>query len=143
MDMENRRFTIQAIDPVDGTKIDVCIPNDQIVFKGSRSKRDALTIARTVVYVLETPTAIFEGMRDEKDESRRSFGWRCYCGCPPFDFKKDGSECNPPFHKVFLVFVDSGRMVYNWYWSKADLDEWDNKRFVPEDFQTRFREQVL
>lgn len=114
-----------------------------IIAKGSRSKRDAMTIAKTVKYVLEIPTAIFEGIREERDESCRSFGWRCYCGYPPFDFKRDGTECNLPYCNVFLVFVDTDLMVYNWYWSKADRDEWANKKYLPEDYKNRFREQVL
>ena len=143
MDSINRRNTLEAINPADGTLFGVYLPNDLIQIKGKRSFGDAFTIARVVPYVLKYPAAIFEGLRDERDENRNSAGWRCYCGRPPFRYKSDGTECNPYPLQVFLVFVDSENVVYQWYWSQADLDSWNQGKYYPVDYSERFREQLL
>lgn len=91
-------------------------------------------------YVLQHPNGVFEGLCWEQDEDKsRGYGWRCYCAVPCSDYAVNGEKKPPRPGKIFLVFVNSDQVAYNWRWEKVDPE---NDRF-PMDFQSRFRSQVL
>ncbi len=99
----------------------------------------AKELAYVVPYVLEAPTAIFEGLREEMDEDHSAHGWRCYCGVPKCSYGAEGEERPPRRGQVFLVFVNDKGIAYNWRWEKAD--DMDDK--LPIDYRIRFKEKVL
>ena len=87
--------------------------------------------------ILQKPTAIFEGLR--RDEDRRGFGWRCYCGQPEQSYRSDGSSA-PHYHgQVYLVFVNDERVAYNWRWEKADPDNLK----LPIGHEARSKQKLL
>jgi hypothetical protein len=100
--------------------------------------------AELVPFTLKNPTSIFEGLRPPDDKhSGESPGWLCYCSRPFFDYTKSGEECDPAFNKVFLVFVNDEKVVFNWRWDNADTEALDHKEYLPENYKTRFRKQIL
>lgn len=94
--------------------------------------------AYIVPMILEKPTAIFEGLRQDDDEDRRGYGWRCYCGVPDRSYRADGTEGPPRTGYVYLVFVNDEMVAYNWSWTKADPDD----PRVPANHENRFRERL-
>jgi len=99
--------------------------------------------AELVPFTLKYPSAIFEGLRPPDDKhSGDSPGWLCYCSKPVRDFTKDGQECNPEPNKVFLVFVNEDKIIFNWRWEDADSESLDGKKYLPENYKTRFRKQI-
>ena len=99
-----------------------------------------------VIPTLQEPSAVFRGLRLEEDSrlSGEESGWLCYCSRPWRDFDRLGKECNPPPNRVFLVFVNSEHVFYDWRWEDADLQEViANKIYLPENHQTRFKERLL
>jgi len=98
---------------------------------------------KLVPFTLKNPIAIFEGLRPPDDKySGESPGWLCYCSRPICDFTRSGQECNPKPRKVFLVFVNDDRIIFDWGWEDADGEALDDKRYMPRDYKTRFRKQV-
>ena len=66
-----------------------------------------------VPMILEQPTAIFEGLRQDEDEDRHGYGWRCYCGIPEHAYHSDGTERPAYPGQIYLVFVNEERVAYN------------------------------
>lgn len=129
----------EAVNPEDGQLFQLTISHVKLM-----SCRTSLgrvnEAAYTVQEVLCRPSAIFEGLKREADEPHGgSTGWRCYCGVPSKRFLEDGKETQTPNNRVFLIFVDHDRIVYNWHWVMASDD--DPK--LPIDYNTRFSRQVL
>ena len=106
-----------------------------------RSLGQVKEAAFAVLSILQQPKAIFRGLLREFDEPARGGGegWLCYCGIPPTAYNEDGSPRDPWPDEVMMVFVDSERIVYNWYWCPCDPDD----PSLPEDYSVRFRERVL
>ena len=63
---------------------------------GRRSMGHAKECGLIVPQILQYPTAVFEGLRQDEDEDRQGVGWRCYCGLPSKAYHPDGSE-RPPY----------------------------------------------
>jgi len=139
---ESRRqyLTLQALDPITGKlTAEVQISYDRMQAVGRRSLGHAKECGYTVPAILQGPTAVFEGLRQDEDEDPRGVGWRCYCGIPEHSFRRDGTEAAPYSNQVYLVFVNEDGIAYNWRWEKADAD----KPTLPLGYQDRFRKQLL
>lgn len=138
---ESRRegLAVQAVDPTDGTLYELTLSHDRVRSMALRGRGAILEASRLVEYVLQHPTAIFEGIRRDVDDPRYGAGWRCYCGTPPCAYDDRGDEINPPPGRVYLVFVNDEEVVYNWRWDRADSE---NAR-LPYDHENRFRERLL
>lgn len=129
----------EAVNPEDGLPVQLIISHIKLM-SCRTSKGRICEAAYTVEEVLRCPSAIFEGLKREADEPPGgSTGWRCYCGVPSVRFQEDGKEIPPPNNRVFLIFVDHGRVVYNWYWVKAS----DDNPTLPIDYKNRFSRQIL
>jgi len=143
-----RRSDLQrlAVNPVTGkTDLAVTLSMDRVKFLAKRGNKADLWRVTLIDNVLLYPKAIFSGIRFEEDEkhSCHSPGWLCYCGYPPIDFRLPGQETAPPVRKVFLVFVNEDQIAYNWGWERADSDTWDEGKYFPVNYQTRFQEQRI
>src|SRR6516162_4403606 len=103
---ESRReyITIAAVSPIDGKQCEVLISYDRMQAVGRRSLGNAKECAYIVPFILQHPTAIFEGLRWEEDEAREGVGWQCYCGKPEQAFLQDGTPVRPFPGQVYLVF---------------------------------------
>ena len=139
-------LTKLAVNPQTGkTDFAVTISESRVKNLAKRgSKADLLRIT-LVDNALLYPKAIFRGIRFEEDEqhSCHSPGWLCYCGYPPNDFRFQGGATAPPARKVFLVFVNEDQIAYNWGWERADFDAWDVGKYLPVNYQDRFKEQII
>jgi len=133
------KLTVKAINPVDGKSYEVALSHSRIKETAKRGMGAILEASRLVEYVIQNPTAIFEGIRRDADDPNYGASWRCYCGLPTCAFNASGKEVNPPAGMVFLVFVNDEMVVYNWRWDKADAD---TPRY-PHNYKDRFRERVL
>ncbi len=81
---------VPAIEPKDGTlTCKVRISRERMQTVARRSLGHAKECGYTVPASLESPTAIFEGLRRDEDEDRWGFGWRCYRGVPDHGFLAD------------------------------------------------------
>ena len=138
---ESRRkcLKLQAVDPIDGTRCEVQFSFDRMQAVARRSMAHAKECGIIVPMILQQPTAIFEGLRQDEDEDRQGYGWRCYCGIPEHAYHSDGTEWSPYPGQVYLVFVNEERVAYNWRWEMADPD--DPK--LPQDHETRFKTRLL
>src|SRR5437773_10651758 len=99
---ETRRdyLTLSAIEP-DGSPCEVLISYDRMQAVAKRSMGHAKECGYIVPAVLQTPTAIFEGLRSDEDEDRRGVGWRCYCGVPAKAYRADGTSRSPFPNQVY------------------------------------------
>ena len=86
---------------------------------------------KLVKEVLELPTVIFEGLREEQEEEM------CYAGIPSGSYNNQGRK-KPPFEgKTFSVFLTEDGKVFQWRWEDADPD----REGYPEKWQDRFGSQ--
>lgn len=137
-DSRRQYITLPAAEP-DGSTTEVQISYERMQAVGRRSMAHAKECGIIVPQILQEPTAIFEGLRQDEDEAREGYGWRCYCGVPRQAFHADGTSRSPYPDQVYLVFVNNERVAYNWRWEKADPDDPD----LPVNHDERFRHRLL
>jgi hypothetical protein len=113
-DSRRKGLTLQAVNPADGTHCEVLISYDRMQAVARRSLGHAKECGYIVPAILQRPTAIFEGLRQDEDEDPRGVGWRCYCGIPEHSFRPDGTAGRPYPNQVYLVFVNDEGVAYNW-----------------------------
>jgi hypothetical protein len=138
--MSSRDIEFPALDPATGeygTPVRVTPRRQEMCTR--RSKGAVAELAYLVSEALKSPNHIYEGIRwNEDDDSQDSDGWRCYCLKPEFAFNNDG-ERRPAYEgEVFLVFVNTDRVAYNWRWEKCH-------EFEPshvQRFETRFHQLI-
>jgi hypothetical protein len=138
-DSRRKGLLLQAVNPADGTVCEVQISFDRMQAVARRSLGHAKECGYIVPMVLQKPTAVFEGLRQDEDEDPRGVGWRCYCGIPEHSYWPDGTPGRPYPNQVYLVFVNDEGVAYNWRWEKADADD----PRLPQNHQTRFKQRVL
>jgi hypothetical protein len=86
---------------------------------------------KLVKEVLELPTVIFEGLRDEQEDGL------CYAGIPSGSYTNQGRKKPVPRGKTFLAFVTSNGQVFQWRWEDEDPD-WEG---YPIAWRARFTRQ--
>ena len=139
---ESRRsgLTINAVDPIDGKSCTIQISHGRLQFIKQLGLRAIHETAKLVPLALQKPTAIFEGLTTDEDEERgRGAGWRCYVTKPTIAFRATGVQHPAPVDQVFLVFVNSEHVAYNWRWEKCDPVQTS----LPEGYEERFRKRLL
>jgi hypothetical protein len=130
---------LEAVSPADGSTCLVQISFDRMQVVGRRGLGHAKECGYIVPMILQKPTAVFEGLRQEEDEDRTGYGWRCYCGVPDRSYRADGGEARPYPGQVYLVFVNTEGIAYNWRWEKSDPDD----PGLPRGHEQRFRKRLL
>lgn len=142
-DRPTRRDPLQldAFDPVTRGTCLIQIAFERMQAVARRGMVQAAECAFIVPSILQHPTAVFEGIRRDEDETRgsRAEAWRCYCGIPTNSYRDDGTAAPPYEDEVFLVFIDSDRLAYNWRWERCDPDD----PRLPENHKIRFRRRLL
>ena len=136
---ESRRtfLKLNACNP-EGGVCEIQISYDRMQAVGRRSMGHAKEAAFVVPMILQSPTAVFEGLRRDEDEDRRGYGWRCYCGLPDRAYRADGSERQPYAGQVYLIFVNDEGVAYNWRWESADPDNPE----LPVNHSSRFQRRL-
>jgi len=134
-------LVIPGVSPEDGAKTLFTLSQTRLRPLGRGRGPGPLLEARDLVRLaVATPEAIFEGLSVDADEPRgRGVGWLCYCIRPPYAYRANGTKRDPYPGHVFLVFANHEKVIYNWYWCKADHD--DDK--LPADHADRFGKRVL
>jgi len=133
------RVSLRAIDPQSGKETHVLISHLRLHAVAQRSLGHAKECGLLVPHTLQHPTAIFEGLRKDEDEDRRTPGWYCYCSKPLCSYDENGEEQPAYPNQVFLVFVNRDKVAYNWRWARADKA--DDR--LPENHKERFDRKVL
>ena len=131
--------SIDAIDPTDGGRWQVLLPDTKMDYVAAQGLGAAMELADTVRWALLHPRAVFRGVRDlERDVSEDK--WLCYVATPSHAYDhKTGEKCPPWPGEVFLVFVTEEQVLYNWYWYACDGCD----SHLPADYDVRFLEKVL
>ncbi len=86
---------------------------------------------KLVKEVLELPTVIFEGLREEQEDGL------CYAGIPSGSYTNQGTKMPPLEGKTFLVFLSNDRKVFQWRWEEADPE----RSGYPVQWRVRFGSQ--
>jgi hypothetical protein len=60
----------------EGGECEIQISYDRMQAVGRRSMGQAKEAAYIVPFILQSPTAVFEGLRRDEDEAREGYGWR-------------------------------------------------------------------
>lgn len=134
-----QNLLLEAVDPATGQNCVLQISYGRLMALSKRGKGFVLEAADTLREVLLRPTGVFEGLCSDEDEDARGYGWRCYCGTPPWRYRADGERVPAPSDRVFLAFVNTEKVVYNWRWEPTD----DTRRDWPIDHEDRFRRPLL
>lgn len=132
-------LTLEAVNPADGKACGILVSHDRMQAVARRSMGHAKECGLILPMIIQQPTAIFEGIRQDEDEDRQGYGWRCYCGIPESAYHSDGTKRTPYPNQVYLVFVNDESVAYNWRWEQADQD--DPK--LPKNHEERFRKRLL
>ncbi len=132
---------LEAINPKDGNKFTVKVSRKRMQIIACRGKGDILEMAYILPEVLTKPIAIFEGLRRDKDEPEHDYssGWLCYVGKPSVAYMSYGKKIAPWQDGIFLAFVNEDKVVYNWRWEKADINDLD----LLDEGGKRFRKRLL
>lgn len=138
-DTRRQYLEIEAIEPETGKTYTVQISYNRLHNVAERGLGEIECVRYTVPYILQHPTAIFEGLCYESDESARGYGWRCYCGIPQNDYTIEGQKVETRQNRVFLVFLNDEKVAYNWVWVKCD--EFDSN--LPINHSNRFKKRLL
>jgi len=103
-DASRRKYlTLAARDPEDeDAPCEVQISFERMQAVGRRSMGHAKECGYVLPHILQQPTAIFEGLRQDEDEPREGVGWRCYCGLPEVAYREDGAGRTPYPDQVYL-----------------------------------------
>lgn len=133
--LRNGYRSTPAVDPRDGQMWEVLISNAKITDIAKYSSGKALELGYCVTQILETPRAVFKGVREMDEDD-----WWCYAGTPDHAYDYKTAEKRPSWPlKVMAIFVTDDRVLYNWYWCEVDQEV----PYLPKDFKTRFREKVF
>ncbi len=71
-------LTLAAVEPADGTMGEVMVSFDRMHAVAKRSMGQAKECGFIVPMILQQPTAVFEGLRQDADEDKKGYGWLCY-----------------------------------------------------------------
>jgi len=116
-------------------------------YRMESARRGGMVAAKELAYLvkegLESPTVIFEGIRQDEDEpqSRQSSpGSLCYCYFPKRAFYGPaGTEGKPFLGKIFMIFLNTDHQVYHWRWDPVDPDDYH----MPKGFKERFKKTLF
>lgn len=139
---ESRReyLMIEGIDPETGKlTAQIQISYDRLHKISTRSIGQLKEAAEIVPQVLQKPTAIFEGLCLDNDEDHRGCGWRCYVGLPDRAYRADGEQLPPLDGMIYMVFINSEGIAYNWRWENAD----ETNPELPMDYGLRFIKRLI
>jgi len=130
---------LEAYDPETQGKTVVHVSHSRMQAVATRSLGHAKECGFLMPQILLSPTAVFEGLKEDEDEDQRGAGWRCYCGVPDKAYYSDGASRSPYPGQVFLVFINDEKIAYNWRWEKADPENLE----LPKNHIQRFRKKLL
>lgn len=120
-------WTLRGASPTGSGTWEVRIPHALVEHVQRYGPEHKFHELRLVKEVLELPTVVFEGLREEQEEGL------CYAGVPPCRYSNAGARLPVPPGRTFLVFVT----VFQWRWEEMD----PAMSGYPLDWRTRFGRQ--
>lgn len=135
------RLSTNAIDPVSGQLMVVEYAHAKLQNCCRGNAGQIHEAANLVPMILLKPHAVFRGLKRDADEpvKNNEEGWLCYSGIPTHAYNEDGTPRGSWPKEVFLVFVSSDKVVYNWYWYESD----PSNPSLPKGHKERFRERII
>lgn len=134
---------IPAIDPEDGSNIEILIPQRRVQWARRNGKGAIRELATSVATAVHRPQKAYEGIRHEYDNDEsphaESDGWRCYVGGQGRGHNYITGRVIDKSGQVLLVFVNQDAIIYNHRWEKEDPD----KPGCPIDADRRFTRELL
>lgn len=124
-------WTLQGMSPSGHGRQEFRIPNSLIEHVQRYGPPHKFHELKLVKEVLELPTVVLEGLREEQEEGL------CYAGIPSGSYTNQGRKKPPLKGKTFLVFLDQDGKVFQWRWEEADPE----RKAYPENWRERFRSQ--
>ena len=147
MDSSRRKnLTRWALNPeTKQPDLEVLISEQRLRSIGQRGNNaDIYAAQHTLSETLQSPDAVFEGLRFDEDEPRScsDTGWLCYAKHPARRYNNEGGTFATQENRIFLVFVTTDRVVYRWGWEEADENALARRAHLPIDYENRFEKQV-
>jgi hypothetical protein len=141
---ERESGAILAFDPTSRETYSVRVSQRAILAAKRRNLGAVLECAYLVPNVLQTPRHVWTGLRWDDDamfNDSPGWGpaWLSYCKIPSCSYREDGTQQAPRPNRVFMVCVNSDKIVYNWWWVPCDPRDPE----CPEQYDIRFRELLL
>lgn len=135
---------ILALEPTSRTTYTVRVNQRAILAAKRRNRGAVLECIYLVPNVLQSPGHVWRGLRwDDDDMFNDTPGWGpawlSYCKIPPYSYSENGTKRPPRPNRVFMVCVNSDKIVYNWWWVPCDPRDPE----CPEQYDIRFRELLL
>lgn len=124
-------WTLQGMSPTGFGRQEFRIPNALVEHVQRYGPPHKFHELKLVKEVLELPTVVFEGLREEQEEGL------CYSGIPSGSYTNQGRKKTPLEGKTFLVFLAPDGKVFQWRWEEADPE----RAGYPENWQERFEAQ--
>lgn len=124
-------WTLQGASPSGHGRQEFRIPNSLVEHVQRYGPPYKFHELKLVKEVLELPTVVFEGLREEQEEGL------CYAGVASCRYTNEGMRKPPPKGKTFLVFLTEDGKVFQWRWEEAD-PEMDG---YPVNWRERFGSQ--
>ncbi|MDR0328508.1 MAG: hypothetical protein LBI05_09460 [Planctomycetaceae bacterium] len=145
-DTRRGKLTKEAFNPATGQlDMRVLVREQRLEGVGRLGNMAAIcTAAYTLIETLKSPDAVFEGLRFDEDEPRNcnDTGWLCYAKHPARRYNDTGGTFATPVDRIFLAFVTTDYVVYNWVWEEADENALGCGECMPNDYENRFAKQV-
>lgn len=124
-------WTLQGASPSGHGRQEFRIPSSLVEHIQRYGPQHKFHELRLVKEVLELPTVIFTGLREEQEDGL------CYAGIPSGSYTNEGKRKAPLKGKIFLVFVTESGHVFQWRWEEAD----PKMEGYPLDWRERFESQ--
>ena len=120
------------------------MPNGFLVWGGDKMLPTFIPHSTLCPKRSTVPMRFLKGLRFDDDEPRHcdSQGWRCYAKHPARRYNDKGGTFATPKGRIFLVFVDTDKIVYNWTWDETDEEALVRGEHLPVDYKTRFDKQI-
>ena len=126
---------IQGIDPTNGKACEFYIRKTRLDSVAKMGNVQVKTLAHLVPWAIKHYSSAWEGLREDDGNTNR-----CYVSLPPHRYVgNDGHQVPRAPDRVFLVFTDEQRVIYNWRWEECDPAD----PMMPMGFNGRFDKRLL
>ena len=128
-----RIYKLRGLSPDGKSEWDFHVDPKKVEFAKKVSTGAVYILAKNVPFVMkEIKALVFQGIRIDGHHEGL-----CYMGWPHRRFGADGNELPVKDGECFLVFINEGRIIYNWRWETIPAKSLET--LVPDRFTGRIR----